>query len=84
MSLYVYIEYNQRLINSFPRFYQGRNILKVDWNGSFKKMLTSLFSKIYIQKWDKNIYNVDKKSEISFETCCLLIFFNGCSSSCQS
>ena len=33
-----------------------------------------------MQKLNKNIYDVDKKSEISFEKCCPLIFYNDCSS----
>ena len=31
-----------------------------------------------IQKMEKNIYDVDKKSERSFETCCRPIFWNEC------
>ena len=35
------------------------------------------FVKIYTEI-GQNIYDVDKKSESSFETCCLLTFFNEC------
>ena len=33
----------------------------------------------YIQKLDKSIYDVKNKSEISFKTCCTIIFFSVCS-----
>ena len=59
-----------------PPFCHGRYGLKIHLNGFFKKILTSLFGKK--QKWDKNIYDVDKKSESLFETCCPIIFFNEC------
>ena len=43
-------------------------------------VLTSLFVKKYIKKFDKNIYDANKKSESTFETCYPLIVFNECAS----
>ena len=56
-----------------PRFFHGRDGLKNILKWFLKKNEHPCLVK-NMQKWDKNIYDVDKKSESSFETCCLLIF----------
>ena len=40
--------------------------------------------KIYVQKLDKNIYDVDNKSVSGFQTWCTLIFLNECLSPYKS